>query len=295
MKNGENKSRLIEILSGVSRDNFAKVLTTLGCSTMFISLEDVTYCITESGVTVKKVLSSNHEEADTKVVLHCYHSMQEDPSTKVVLRSPSGDTNILVLAPTLLDSNCVYLDYGKGKPRKRFWLNQVVIEDQLKRALIGFRSFTGNDYISSFFKKSKQMCWKALKKNRNFVEALSLLGENWSVDIDDAIMPVLEQYVCKIYDNPREKPVNVVRSKLFQKKYTKRGKVIDMALLPPCNSSLLLHIKRFNYVKKIWRSSLTSWLDADEISENGWLPDGSTYWVDDVFPREIEEILCDPG
>ena len=104
-------------------------------------------------------------------------------------------------------------------------------------------------------------------------------------------MTVLEQYVCTIYCYPREKSVSVVRSKLFEKKNAKGGKVIDMALLPPCNSSLLLHIKRYNYVAKIWRSSLTSWLDADEISENGCLPDGSTYWVDDVFPREI---LCDP-
>ena len=65
--------------------------------------------------------------------------------------------------------------------------------------------------------------------------------------------------------------------------------------MAPCNSSLLLHIKRSNYVAKIWRSSLTSWLDADGISENGWLSDGLTYSVDDVFPwEEIEEILCDP-
>ena len=76
------------------------------------------------------------------------------------------------------------------------------------------------------------------------------------------------------------------------KKYIKGRKVIDMALLPPCNSSLLLHIKHSNHVSKIWRSSLTSWLDADEISENAWLPDGLTYWVDDIFPQEIEE--CDP-
>ena len=138
------------------------------------------------------------------------------------------------------------------------------------------------------------MCWKALKKNQNFVEAFSLLGENWSVDVDDGIMPVLEQYVCTIYGYPREKLVYVVRSKLFKKKYTKGGKVIDMALLPPCNSSLILHIKRSNYVAKIGRFSLTGWLHADEISENGWLPNGSTYWVDDVFPQEIEEILCDP-
>ena len=201
---------------------------------MFIS-QDVTYCLTESGVTVKEEPSSNHEEADTKVIFHCYRSMQEDPSSKVVLRSTSGDTDILALATALLDSNRVYLDYGKGKLRKGFWLNQVVIDDQLIRALTGFHSVTGNNYVSSFFKKGKQMCWKALQKNLNFVEAFSLLGENWSVDVDDGTMPVLQQYVCTRYGYPREKSVNVVRSKLFEKKYTKGGKVIDMALLPPCN------------------------------------------------------------
>ena len=130
------------------------------------------------------------------------------------------------------------------------------------------------------------MCWKSLKKNWNFVEAFSLLGENWSIEVDDGIMPVLEQYACTIYGYLREKLVNVVRSKLFEKKYTKEGKVINMTLLPSCNSSLLLHIERSNYVARIWTSSLTSWLDAGKISENRWLPDGSTNWVDDVFPQE---------
>ena len=40
------------------------------------------------------------------------------------------------------------------------------------------------------------MCWKSLKKNWNFVEAFSLLGENWSIEVDDGIMAVLEQYAC---------------------------------------------------------------------------------------------------
>ncbi|KAG1674095.1 Kelch-like protein 1 [Nymphon striatum] len=93
----------------------------------------------------------------------------------------------------------------------------------------------------------------------------------------------VERYVCMIYGYPREKLVNVVRSKLFDKKFTKGGKVIDMALLPPYSLSLVLHIKRANYVAKIWRSFLTSWLDAEEITESGWLADGETYWVDDIF------------
>ena len=140
----------------------------LHCPTIYISQEDVTYCVTESGVTVKEELSSNHEEADTKVILHSYQSMEEDPSSKVVLRSPSRDTDILVLAVALLDSNQVYLDYGRGKLRRGFWPNSITMDNQLKRALVGFHAFTGNDYVSSFFKKGKQMCWKAMKKKTEF-------------------------------------------------------------------------------------------------------------------------------
>ena len=42
------------------------------------------------------------------------------------------------------------------------------------------------------------------------------------------------------------------------------------------------------------KSSLTNWLDSDDISEIVWLPDGWTYWVDHIFPGDVEEILCDP-
>ena len=109
---------MIEISSEVLRDNFAKVFTILRCANMLFSQEDFTYCLTESGVTVKEELFSNHEEVDTIVVLHCYYSMQGNPSSKVVLCLPSGDTDSHVLATALLDSNCVCLDYGKGRLRK---------------------------------------------------------------------------------------------------------------------------------------------------------------------------------
>ena len=39
---------------------------------------------------------------------------------------------------------------------------------------------------------------------------------------------------------------------------------------------------------------MTSWLESDDITEHGCLPDGSTILVDDIFPHEVEEILCDP-
>ena len=131
-----------------------EILTTLRCSTPCLSRK-MLHTASLNLVTVKEELSSNHEEADTKVILHCYHSRQGDLSSKVVLRSPSRDTDILVLATAILDSNRAHRDYGKGKLRKWFWLNQVVIEDNLKKALIGFHSFTGNAYFCPFSRKTR--------------------------------------------------------------------------------------------------------------------------------------------
>ena len=53
-----------------------------------------------------------------------------------------------------------------------------------------------------------------------------------------------------------------------------------MSLLLPSNF-VILYIEQANYVTKVWKSSLTNWLGSDDISENGWLLDGSTYWAND--------------
>ena len=45
--------------------------------------------------------------------------------------------------------------------------------------------------------------------------------------------------------------------------------VIDLLLLPPCESALMLHCKRTNYVAKMWKSVLNPIASAPEISEMG--------------------------
>ena len=215
----------LDFVSEVLRGNVEKLLTKLKCSTVYFSQEDVTYCINESGVTVKQDLSSNQEEADTKVILHCHHALEESLSSKVVLRSPSGDTDIMILALSFLESSRTYIDYGNGKSRKGFWLNEIcsINEDQ-KKSLVGFHAFTGNDYISSFFRKSKPTCWNVLNKNRIFIESINQLGEDWNIDMSDTIIAALEQFVCALYSYPREKSVNVVRNKLFEKNIRRKVK-----------------------------------------------------------------------
>ena len=97
----------------------------------------------------------------------------------IVLRSPSGDTDITALVVALIDDrNRVLYDYGNGDNGKIFWLNSINISEKQRSAIIGFNSLTGNDHVSSFFRKGKKRCWEVAIKNSSFLAAFAKLGDH---------------------------------------------------------------------------------------------------------------------
>ena len=141
------------------------------------------YCrkVTQENVTNVESLVSNQEEADTKVVLHALDALKNDGN--FCIRSPSGDTDILVIAIALLNQNSrVFVDTGNGDNRKKVWLDSITLTNRQQNALIGFHSFTGNDYVSAFFRKSKQICWdKMVEEENDWIEMFANLGETWTL------------------------------------------------------------------------------------------------------------------
>ena len=102
LSNSENKIRMVELLFEVIEEKKAKVLNLLKTSQLIIAKEDMCRSITLSCTEELNCLASNQEEAATKVILHCSKAVLENQDTHVILRSPSGDTDILVLAVSLL-------------------------------------------------------------------------------------------------------------------------------------------------------------------------------------------------
>ena len=47
-----------------------------------------------------------------------------------------------------------------------------------RSAKVGIHSFSGNDYLSSFFRKGRKTCWKKLCQNANFISAFASLGSD---------------------------------------------------------------------------------------------------------------------
>ena len=288
--NGDNKTRMMELIAEYIETHKAKVFNILRTNKILISLDNKCISISRLSTTVEESLKSNQEEADTKVILHCYQILKSNETSTVTLRSPSGDTDIVVLSVALLYEfrNRVILDDGSGDNRKIVRLSSLDIEKDLLDALVGFHAFTGNDYVSSFFRKGKEKCWKLVEKTKKFQNAFSMLGEN--SEINDDLLLMLEEYVCQLYGY-RNKSTNSVRFRIYEKKYNKENKVIDMATLPPCNSVLRLHILRSNMVAALWKRSMIANIEMPDITQHGWDVNGNINWVEEVFPTDVEDIL----
>ena len=90
--------------------------------------------------------------------------------------------------------------------------------------------------------------------------------------------------------------MDVVRNHLFQRKHVSQSKIIYLALLPPCQSCLLLHSKRANIIAKVWRAADLRTTELPDLTRHGWSADFEIQWIsDEPFPENIETILMDPS
>ena len=69
---------------------------------MFISTDNDCSKFTVECVETEHELVSNQEEDDTKVVLHSINALNRDKVSNIIIRSPSGDIDIIVIIIGLL-------------------------------------------------------------------------------------------------------------------------------------------------------------------------------------------------
>ena len=76
LKNGENKTRLIEIIWSVIERNRIEILEQLRCSELLYSMDGICRKISFEAIDVIQKLSRYQEEADTKLLLHAYQGTE---------------------------------------------------------------------------------------------------------------------------------------------------------------------------------------------------------------------------
>ena len=114
-------------------------LQQLNANMIILSRDGEGQEITSTLTKKSEYLTSNQEEAHTKIVLHSLQDLEEFLVSKIYLRSPSADTDILVIALTLISSmqlNRVCFDYGVGKHRSCLLLSDYQLPEDKRKALI---------------------------------------------------------------------------------------------------------------------------------------------------------------
>ena len=72
-------------------------------------------------------------------------------------------------------------------------MKYIKIEEADRKAIIGFHSFSGNDYIPPLFRKGKKYSWNIMSKEDHFRDACTQLGTTFEMNV--TVSTNLEEYV----------------------------------------------------------------------------------------------------
>ena len=285
LRNGENKEMLFNLIQRAIEEGRSDLLG----KTVFFSNKSQCTIITVDDISVIEDLCSDHEEADTKLVALA-SAANVSTGDAIMIRSPSGDIDILTLFVAHdFGGVRVLIDNRTGKGRKIVDVTSSTLDLDKKKALIGMHAFSGNDYVSSFFKKGKVAVWKTMLKRQEFIRLFEELGT--SPQVPDHISQGLERFVCALYGNHRVSSVNELLNKIFLQKFEREKKIIDLSLLPPCETNLKLHIMRANYVASIFRNANRLILNLEEPINHGWDERGRVMWSSICYPDDLSQLL----
>lgn len=154
------------------------------------------------------MVEADHEEADTRLILHCIHAHLE--SMVVYVR----DTDVLVLMLAHYDKmGCTNLLMKAGTSKHQRYIpvhdihRQVPIEQV--SSILAFHAMTECDSVSQLSGHSKKTAWRVFLHHHS---NLSHLGKG---HIKEDITKSAEKFICQLYGVPEADTCDEVRVKLF--------------------------------------------------------------------------------
>ena len=218
-------------------------------------------------------LQSDHEEADTKIILHAVDATA-DGATDLTIHSP--DTDVLVLAIRRSSEMCLNTSFvtGRGTSHRSIKLQPIAeaLGPEKTAALPAFHAITGADNTGSLSGKGKVSCWKAfLEADDSVLNALAKLGREEEPGTD--IKVGIERFVCQLY-LPRTDITTVkeLRWFLFRKKQAESDK------LPPTQAALHQAILRAHFQLLVWNKDTEPNPVLPSPSDYGWAMENAE-WV----------------
>jgi hypothetical protein len=166
----------------------------------------------------------NHEEEDTRIVVHLQHALHT--YNKVIVRLVDTDVLVILVGKfvDLCDLNPesdVWVAFGTGRNFRYFSVNAISASLGFSRShsLPVFHVLTGCDTTSAFFGKSKKTAWQAWELCSDTVTpTLEFLASNpfQQLSIDSNHFQNIERMIVVMYDKTSPHvSVNETRMDLF--------------------------------------------------------------------------------
>ena len=158
-------------------------------------------------------LRSDHEEADTRIVLHArdHATIRGYHQINVICR----DTDVLVLLPAHLPnlSPAVWMFTGTAKRKLYVPVHQICLSEETRNSLLAFHSITGCDTTSQFAGIGKQSSWSI------FVTCPRLLQHlEKDESPEEKVLCDAEAFICQRYNKGTEETfINRERASAFRR------------------------------------------------------------------------------
>ena len=179
LQSASNKANLIRFLCNAWK--VEPFRSRLGDKHLYLGYDEECLKLTKEKVEAADHLRCNHEEADTRMLLHAKDVAFSNEAIIIV----SEDTDVLILAAAKafeIGSN-IYQERG-NQTRTRF-VNVTEIGNILATVILsclpGLHAFTGCDSVSAFAGKGKATALKLVRRQANFQQIFSEFGEQLGV------------------------------------------------------------------------------------------------------------------
>ena len=213
-------------------------------------------------------LSSDHEEADSRMFVHVKHAKVVDNAKRVIIWSIDTDVATICLR-TVKELNTQQLFFMTGtKQRKRFIPMHAILDnlgDDISIALSDLHALTGCDSNSALSGHGKKSILKVAQSNLTLV---SQLDDNFGIDpttVSEEATEVCLDLASLIYTG---KESNMDLAKMRKDLFEKKQLVSDK--LPATFLEYHEHIKRANFQAYIWNNATVPLLNLPSPIGNGW-------------------------
>lgn len=217
----------------------------------------------------------NHEEADTRVLVHLLHALQ----TASVGMVYTGDTDVVVILlsnfhhiKALNATAEIWICFKTGKTSRMISLNTLATKlgTETCKAMALFHTFTGSDSTSSFKFRGKRSCCKLMHDVPHLTEEFATIIET-PFQTSPRLKEVAVNFVCRLYssESNEENDVDLLRMRLFSQKTR------DVERIPPTMDALDLHLKRSVFQASIRTTAHMSIMPDNNPTDHGWKEEDS--------------------